>query len=463
MPGDLIVSVPPGSNGSQGLGYVAPGSDPQLQGAGLAATVQNVATLLNTYSPAPTQAHTSVVDQHGPQNPPSLTSQDIVRTVSVGLAAAPVVKSLLVAAGASATVPAAGWVAAGIALLAAGAVTAIHYVRARKGFERNNSGEVLYIDQIDWSKIEDAILNGIQKFQEHASPWVPRPHFRYDGDPTHCCSGKNTRGNWIHFYPSTIPLAWHQRQCFDIPSIGVRGCKPLLPFGAVVSASGGIVLSDLVRVGAHAMLLSVYGKGAVNRTLVDSLADYIVKSWQAREYVSQRIGDLIRASRDLPRPAGFESYAYYSAHPQGADALRTTGWFPVWATSAAAGWSAAMQFGVFHVDDYWRNGNPINVTLLQQLYFLYTWALYVGLSWDFIYRYLTGSASELPVWALVSSNNPRRPDPLVSPSGNTGVPSDSSDGVVSVTPTSSGSTLLGLPAWLLPVLAVGLVLIKRKR
>ncbi len=470
MPGELVISIAPGSDGSQGLGYIVPGGSPDIQGAGLAATTQNLAVLMNSYSPAPSQAHTGLVDRYGPQNPPALTSQHVVRAISVGLAAAPAVKSLLVAAGASAAVPAVGWVAAGVAILAAGAVTAVHMARARKDFAVRNAGDVLYVDQNDWSKIEDAILNGLASFDLHTTRWVPRPGWLFHGSHSHCCGSRLVKGDWIYFYPETIPprnalnqTGWHSLPCFDVPSIGVLGCKPNPGFGAVVTASrGAIVASDLVRVGAHAMLLTVYGKGQVDRALVDSLTDYIVASWRVREYASRRIGELLRASRDLPRPPGFESYAYYSAHPQGAEALRRTGWFPVWFASSAAGWAAAMQFNVFTVEDYWRDGNPINAALLQQLYFLYTWALYVGLPWDFIYRYLTGSVSELPVFALVSAPNPVRP-PL--PSTPTPPPSDSGldgDGVV-VFETSSGSKLLGLPAWLLPVLGVGLVLLKRKR
>lgn len=474
MPGELVISVAPGSNGSQGLGYVAPGGSSEIQGAGLAATAQNLATFINSYSPAPTQVHTSAVDQHGPQNPPALTSQHVARAISVGLAAAPAVKSLLVAAGASAAVPAVGWIASGAAILAAGAITAVHIARARRRFNLDNSGDVLYIDQGDWSKIEDAILNGLAAFDRHTTQWVPRPDWRYNDSPSHCCSGKRVRGHWIYFYPHTIPpsgsrrrsetdTGWHTLPCFDVPRAGVLGCKPNRGYGAVVTPSpGAIVASDLVRVGAHAMLLTVYGKGQVDRALVDSFTDYIVASWRVREYASQRIGELLRASRDLPRPPGFESYAYYSAHPQGAEALRRTGWFPVWYASAAAGWSAAMQFNVFAVEDYWRNGSPINACLLQQLYFLYTWALYAGLPWDFVYKYLTGAVSELPVFALVSAPTPVRP-PL--PSTPTPPPpvADSVGGEVVVSETSSGSKLLGLPAWLLPVLAVGLVLLKRKR
>jgi len=475
MPGELVISVAPGSDGSQGLGYIAPGGSPDIQGAGLPATVQNVAVLMNSYSPAPTQAHTRVVDQHAPQNPPALTSQDIAKTISVGLAAAPVVKSLLVAAGASATVPAVGWIASGVALIAAGAVTAVHIIRARRRFNVLNSGEVLYIDQTDWGKIEDALLNGIQKFQDHASPWVPYPHFRFHDTDVYCCSGatrSKTKGNWIHFYPHTVPLqnalgqtGWARLSCFDVPSIGVRGCKPVHGYGAVVStAFGDGQVTDLIRVGAHAMLLAVYGKGAVDGRLVDALAGYILASWRPREYVSQRIGDLLRASRDLPRPPGFQSYAYYSAHPEGASALRNTGWYSVWATSAAAAWAASMQFGVFGVEEYWRNGNPINVTLLQQLYFLYAWGLYAGLSWDFIYRYLTGSASELPVWAFHAAPTPSRPPlPPGAASGGGSVITDPPGDTVTIASTSSGSKFLGLPAWLLPVLGVGFILLKRKR
>jgi hypothetical protein len=434
------------------------------------ATAQNLAAYMNSYSPAPTQVHLDVVKQHGPQNPPALTSQHVARAISAGLAAAPVVKSLLVTAGASATVPAVGWIAAGAAIFAAGAITAVHIARARRDYNSANAGDVLYIDQGDWSKIEDAILNGLAAFDRHTSVWVPRPGFLQNGSPSHCCSNKQVKGDWIYFYPHTIrptnalnQVGWDTLPCFDVPSIGVLGCKPNPGFGAVATASrGAIVASDLVRVGAHAMLLTVYGKGQVNRALVDSLTDYIVASWRVREYASRRIGELLRASRDLPRPPGFESYAYYSAHPQGAEALRPTGWFPVWYASAAAGWSAAMQFNVFHVEEYWRDGNPINACLLQQLYFLYTWALYAGLPWDFVYKYLTGAVSELPVFALVSAPTPVRP-PLPSTPTPPPPASVSGDGGVVVSETSSGSKLLGLPAWLLPVLGVGLILLKRKR
>jgi len=470
MPGELVISVAPGSNGSQGFGYIAPGGSPEIQGAGLPAIVQNVATFINSCAPAPTQVHTSAVDRHGPQNPPALTSQDVARAISVGLAAAPAVKSLLVAAGASATVPAVGWIASGAAILAAGAITAVHIARARRRFNLDNAGDVLYIDQGDWSKIEDAILNGLAAFDRHTSVWVPRPGFLLNGSPSHCCRNKQVKGDWIYFYPHTIrptnalnQVGWDSLPCFDVPRAGVRGCKPNPGFGAVVTSSpGAIVASDLVRVGAHAMLLTVYGKGQVDRAIVDSLTDYIVDSWRVREYASQRIGELLRASRDLPRPPGFESYAYYSAHPQGAEALRRTGWFPVWCASAAAGWAAAMQFNVFSVEDYWRDGNPINACLLQQLYFLYTWALYAGLPWDFVYKYLTGAVSELPVFALVSAPTlvrPPRPAPPTPPPSH----ADSVGGGVVVSETSSGSKLLGLPAWLLPVLGVGLILLKRKR
>jgi uncharacterized membrane protein YgcG len=473
----VLVSVSPGSGGSQGLAYVTSGGDPQLQGAGLSATVQNVATFLNSFSPAPTQAHTNVVNQYAPQNPPALTSQAVVSAVTAGVAAASAVKSLLVSAGASATVPGVGWIVGGVALLAAGAVTIVHVARARRSFDRLNSGEVLYVDQTDWSKIEDALLNGIQRFQEYARPWVPYPLFRVEGAELSCCTGTGrVSGRWIYFHPHNIDgfPGWNRLQCFNASSIGVRGCKPMAGFGAVVSSAGGIVSSDLVRVGAHAMLLTVYGKGSFDRRLVDAFTDYVTRTWSAREYVSQRIGDIIRASNDSPRPQGYQSYAYYSSHPEGATALSSTGWFSAWATSAAAAHSAALQFGVFGSEEYWRNGNPVNIALLQHIYFLYTWALYAGLPWDFIYRYLTGSVSELPVWALSAPSRPTtgRPEPPPPPP-----PSSSGSGSTSQTDESgvqgsggsgssggsSGGRLLSLPPWLLPVLAFGLILLRKRR
>jgi hypothetical protein len=469
----LVISVSPSSGGAQGLGYVTAGGDPQLQGAGLAATVQNVAAFVNSFSPAPTQAHTSVVNQHAPQNPPALTSQTIVNAVTAGVAAASAVKSLLVVAGGSAAVPGPGWIVSGVAILAAGAVTAVHIARARRASATLLSGEVLYIDQGDFSKIEDALLKGIERFQELANPWVPYPLFRVDGSRIHCCTGSEpVRGKWIHFYPHNLPEfpGWHRLQCFHVPSLGVRGCKPLSGYGAVVSTASGLVASDLVRVGAHAMLLTVYGKGAVDSRFVDAFANYVVRTWAAREYVSQRIGDLLRASNDAPRPQGYQSYAFYSAHPEGASALRNTGWFSAWATSAAAGYSAALQFGVFGVEEYWRNGNPVNVALLQQIYFLYTWALYAGLPWDFLYRYLTGSVSELPVWFLSASSQPPRPgrpEPPPPPppppvSGGDGDSGGSQVGGGGSGQVSSSGMFLGVPSWLLPVIAAGLILLRRR-